>query len=149
MYFIGSISFKSLVRPLVTLWFSSFTDRKTGAHSGHLSIGCELGAVDDESRRYTWVWVLRTALRMGGKEPGSVCIAGSTNKASQGKALVIYKNICFILVMCSSLSSNEDELKTAWCFGAGLKAVALSSLGSFSLQNDILSEVPAVQARRS
>ena len=75
---------------------------------------------------FTWFWVLKTVWTLG-KEPGSVCLAGSINWSRQGKAFVICKDICFFLVMLSSLSPNEDDLKNACCLCAELKEVKLSS----------------------
>ena len=75
---------------------------------------------------FTWFWVLRTVWTLG-KEPGSVCLAGSINWSRQGKAFVICKDICFFLVMLSSLSPNEDDLKNACSLWAELKEVNLSS----------------------
>ena len=75
---------------------------------------------------YTWFWVLKTVWTLG-KEPGSVCLAGSIKWSRQQKAFVIYKDICFFLVMLSSLSPNEDDLKNACSLWAELKEVNLSS----------------------
>ena len=75
---------------------------------------------------FTWFWVLKTVWTLG-KEPGSVCLAGSINWGRQGKAFVICKDICFFLVMLSSLSPNEDDLKNACSLCAELKEVKLSS----------------------
>ena len=75
---------------------------------------------------YTWFWELKTVWTLG-KEPGSVCSAGSIKWSRQQKAFVIYKDICFFLVMLSSLSPNEDDLKNACSLWAELKEVNLPS----------------------